>query len=304
MGCLLSGYLAESGNEVVLLDWREDRVQRLSSQGILIEGIRGEHRVNLPITAKVRDLEGSDWILVWVKAYDTKKAAVELEPLKKGKTCLLTLQNGIGNVEALKNHWPVEQIAAGITSQGATVLSEGRIRHAGAGDTVIGWVKPRQNGDKTLAPLFQALEQIGFPARLVGDVEGILWSKLLVNVGINALTALTRLRNGRLIQYAGTEAVLTDAVREGHSVGLKKGISFIYEDPLDQVKKVCRNTSENISSMLQDMLKGKRTEIAQINGAIVREGQRLEIPTPVNRVLTDLVRTLEESRNEAIEKIV
>ena len=100
----------------------------------------------------------------------------------------------------------------------------------------------------------------------------------MINVGINALTALTRLPNGKLIDSPGAKEILDEAVQEGVRIGKKKGIEFIYADPSAQVKKVCQFTSANISSMLQDVLKKKRTEIDFINGVIMREGQRFGIP--------------------------
>jgi 2-dehydropantoate 2-reductase len=127
-----------------------------------------------------------------------------------------------------------------------------------------------------------------------------LWSKLIINVGINALSALTRLHNGRLIEFEGTRRILRDAVTEAVKIAKRKRIKLIYEDPLAKVEAVCEATSGNVSSMLQDVLRRKRTEIDFINGVIVRLGQELGIPVPVNSLLVNLVKTIEDSYNLAM----
>jgi 2-dehydropantoate 2-reductase len=146
------------------------------------------------------------------------------------------------------------------------------------------------------------LTEAGFVTQLVSKVENLIWSKLLINVGINALTALTHLPNGKLIDFSGTKEILDEAVQEGIRIGKKKGIEFIYADPSAQVEKVCRLTSANVSSMLQDILKKKRTEVDFINGVIMREGQRYGIPVPVNSLLTRLVKTIEESYGQTVHE--
>jgi len=217
----------------------------------------------------------------------------------------LTLQNGVGNVEILGEYLPKEKILAGITSHGATYLGYGRIKYAGQGDTFIGYgyygLKRTSEEDSALMAVAAVLSRAGFQTRLVDRVDNLLWSKLLVNVGINALTALTRLQNGALLEFPGALEVLEEAVREGIRVGEKKGIEFIYEDMLAQVKKVCRLTAGNVSSMLQDVLKNKRTEIDFINGVIMETGRTFKIPVPVNSVLTHLVKTIEAGYGQTIQ---
>jgi 2-dehydropantoate 2-reductase len=125
------------------------------------------------------------------------------------------------------------------------------------------------------------------------NVMGLIWDKLLVNVGINALTAITGLKNGGLLASRHTEELLELAVTEAQKVGLAKGIKFNFADPVAHTKEVCLATAENTSSMLQDIKNQRRTEIDQINGAIVREGKLSRIETPVNQVLYNLVKMKE-----------
>ena len=143
----------------------------------------------------------------------------------------------------------------------------------------------------------EIFNKVGFATRISRDIKGLLWSKLIINVGINALTAITRLNNGRLVEFEGTRKVLRDAVTEAVRIAKRKRIKLIYDDPLAKVEAVCEATSGNISSMLQDVLRKKRTEIDFINGVIVRQAQELGIPTPVNSALVALVKTIEATYN-------
>ena len=127
------------------------------------------------------------------------------------------------------------------------------------------------------------------------DIKSLLWSKLIINVGINALSAITRLPNGKLIQFEGTKRILRDAVTEATRIVKRKRIKLIFDDPLAKVEAVCESTSSNLSSMLQDVLRKKRTEVDFINGVIVRLGQELGIDVRTNKFLLDLVNTIEQT---------
>jgi 2-dehydropantoate 2-reductase len=227
MGCLLAGKIAHAGHEVLLLDHIPERTDIINRQGLIIEGSQGTIQAKVPATLNPVDLSQAELILVCVKAYDTRPVAHTLQGIGPGPF-ILTLQNGVGNVEILGEHLPKEKILAGITSHGATYLGPGRVRHAGQGDTFIGygfpgddhhpWQNPKLNQVKAL------LDEAGFITQLVPKIENLIWSKLLINIGINALTALTRLPNGKLIAFSGTKKILEDAVLEGIQVGTKKGI--------------------------------------------------------------------------------
>jgi 2-dehydropantoate 2-reductase len=210
------------------------------------------------------------------------------------------LQNGIGNIQILGEHFGREKVLGGITNHGATLLGTGRVRHAGRGDTIIG------RYDGKLTGLLKAIQNIltgaGFETKVSKDIDSVIWSKLIVNVGINALTAITRLNNGMLTEYDGTRELLKSAVSEAVKIAKRKRVKLLYDDPIQKVESVCKATATNVSSMLQDVLNRKRTEIDYINGAIVRQGKALGIATPVNDVLTHLVKTIETAYEKAVFK--
>ncbi len=300
MGGLFAYLLSKAKDtEIFLLDIHPERVEKIKKEGLFIEGISGEHHIHPEITLQASDIGPVDLVLLCIKSSCTYQASLSSKPLLGPDTPVLTLQNGLGNMEEIERALGPGRNLGGTTSMGATVLAPNRIRHAGWGDTVIG----EPGGEKTeraekILALFQSCDlEISF----TDNLAGLLWSKLIINVGINALTALTGLHNGKLLNYEGSRSVMEKAVNEAVQVVTALGVKLLYDDPIEKVRGVCKATAGNIASMLQDNLKEKKTEIEQINGAIVREAAKRNIPTPVNETLMGLVKTLEESYSERIK---
>ena len=292
MGCLLAAFLARNKDEEIrLLDKNKERAKKIKEQGIKLEGISGTWQVKVEASHSAQECGPQDLIILTVKSYDTKEAIKDIKPLIKDTTLILTLQNGLGNTEIISEVFGQDKVLGGITSQGATLLGPGWVRHAGKGETVVGRIDGRIPAE--LRSIRELFNKSGLDTRISKDIKALLWSKLIINVGINALTAITRLNNGRLIEFETTRKILEDAVNEAIKVAKKKRIKLLYDDPLSKVEAVCQATAQNVSSMLQDILKSRRTEIDFINGVIVRQAQGLGIPTPVNAVLTNLVKAIE-----------
>jgi 2-dehydropantoate 2-reductase len=295
MGSLFGGRLSLAGQDVVLYDVYREHVQAVSSAGLAIEdAATGEVTVARPrASAEPASVAGADVMIIFVKSTSTEAAAAQFAPLAGRETIVLTLQNGLGNEEIIRRHFGPDRTAAGVTSQGATFLGPGRIRHAGRGPTHIGMGKGK--GDR-LAGLCAALTAAGFETRIEEDVAGLVWSKLIINVGINALTAILGVSNGKLLDSDEIKAVMADLVAEAAAVARARGITLTYADPLAVVFDVARRTGANRSSMLQDFDRGRATEIDVMNGAIVREASGLGIPVPVNETVTRLVKSIEAAR--------
>jgi len=296
MGSLFAALLSKSKEEVWLLDKDKERSDKISRQGINLEGVSGNWKVKVQVTSFAQDIGRADLIIICVKSYDTKEAVMRAKPLMGPNTIVLTMQNGIGNLEIISEIVGPERVVGGVTSHGATLVDVGSLRHAGKGETIIG----RQDGKITveMRTIRETFNKAGIETRVSRDIKGLLWSKLIINVGINALTAITHLANGKLLAYDGTRRILRDAVAEATKVAKRKKIKLVYDDPLAKVEAVCEATSSNLSSMLQDVLRHRRTEIDFINGVIVRLGQELGIAVPVNSVLIDLIKTIESSYKE------
>lgn len=293
MGCLFAALLSKSKEEVWLLDKDAARADHIQEAGIKLEGISGNWTAKVNATLLPEKIDSADLVIICVKSYNTKEAVLKAKPLIGPQTTVLTMQNGMGNIEIIAEVAGQEKAIGAVTSHGATLLGPGHIRHAGSGDTVIG----RFDGKipVQLRQIREVFNKSGIDTRISRDIKGLIWSKLIINAGINALTAITRLHNGKLIEFEGTRRILREAVTEAVKVAKKKRIKLIYDDPLAKVEAVCEATAANVSSMLQDVLKAKRTEIDFINAVIVREGQSLGLPTPVNSVLVGLVKTIEQS---------
>lgn len=294
MGCLFAARLSKAGYDVTLLDYIKERAEEINLQGIYVEGVTGKYSVSVPTLAgKIQSQP--DFVLICVKSTKTKAAAETVKPWLSPKAVVATLQNGVGNLEILEGIFGRERVLGGVTAEGATVLGWGKIRHAGQGSTIFG---PKSGPESPSERIVEAFNRAGFKTSSAENVEGLIWGKLIINVGINALTAITGLKNGRLPELTGTRLVMEKAVEEAVSVAKAKGIELPYDNPLSRVKDVCRDTAGNVASMLQDVLNKKITEVDFINGAIVREGERLGIPTPVNFTLTCLVQTIQETYEE------
>jgi len=292
MGSLFGGLLALSGEEVWLVDIREDHIQTLVSKGLTLEEGGKKQRIPVHATKETASIGKADLILFLVKAYHTEKAVSDALVLQKEETVFLTLQNGLGNEEAICKRVDPRKVILGVTNQGATLLGPGRIRHAGSGKTYIGELDGKVTDRVTR--FAQVFARAGIETEVSSNIQSLVWNKLFINIGINAVAAITGLRNGRLLDYPETLRLMEALVSEAVTVARKKGIP-IEGNPLETVKAVAEATKENRCSMGQDIDNRRKTEIDVINGAVVREAQRLGTAVPYNQMITDLVKVLEKS---------
>jgi 2-dehydropantoate 2-reductase len=297
MGSLFGALLSRSGKgEVWLLDIWEEHINQVKSHGLVVEseGKKTTFRVNA--TVNPLEIGLADLVIVFVKAYSTKDAVAYVLPVVGKDTLFLSLQNGLGNAEIIASLVGTAKVVGGVTSQGSTLLGPGRVRHGGRGPTFIGPIGWRKT--PILGRIASLLSESGIGTEMSDDVEPVIWQKVLVNAGINPLTAMTGLKNGELLEFEETRTLLAMVVNEAEGVALKKGIP-LEGNTVERVFEVCKATAQNRSSMGQDIDNRRRTEIDFINGAIVKEGKALRIPTPVNTTLTYLIKTIEaEFRTE------
>ena len=291
MGCLFAASLSKAGHEVSLLDYKQERAEVINNNGIKVESQEGSFSQRVPVDTHLRSA-AVDLILICVKASKTAEVAKQLAGAIDKRTLVLSLQNGVGNIETLASILGEQCVLGGVTSEGATVLGPGHIRHAGKGQTFIG---PIQSTSVPISEIVTAFNEAGFQTSASYNVQSLIWGKLVVNVGINALTAITHLRNGVLPELEETKSLMESAVAEAVEVARAKGIDLPYEDPISKVIDVCKATAANVASMLQDVLNRRPTEVDFINGAIVREARAYGISTPVNHTLTQLVKAIEKS---------
>lgn len=294
MGCLFAAYLTRAGHEVTLFDHRRERVCLINQRGVRVETPGGELTLKVPDSLDYEKASQASLALICVKSYNTSEAVREVAGFLTPRARVLTLQNGVGNVEKIAQVVGPERTWGGVTSQGANVLGPGHIRHAGQGHTTIGPLGDYETERVRLEEAAQVLTQAGFPATVEAQVAPLIWSKLIVNVGINPLAAITGLKNGQLLEHEPTRRLMESAVNEAMEIIRALGIELIYPDALDRVREVARQTADNVASMLQDIRAKRPTEIEAINGAIVRHGRELGLAAPVNQTLSELVKALED----------
>lgn len=291
MGTLLAGLLARAGEEVTLLDYKPERAAQLAEFGLTVKTPEGDFSVPIRATADASEAGFADVILVCVKAFQTVAAAEHALPCVSRATTLLTLQNGLGNLEALSEIFGAERVIGGVTAHGATMAEPGKVIHTGVGETVIG----EQTGKITarLEEIQLALNNAGISTSVTLNLPSAIWGKLVLNCAINPLAALTRLRNGDLLKEPALADLLVNVAKEAASVAKASGIKLPYNKPAEQVIKLCQLTAGNINSMLADVLSRRPTEINQINGAVARAAAAAGLPAPLNEALTAIVSGIE-----------
>jgi len=290
MGSLFGALLTESGEEVWLLDTWSEHVATINRDGLKVEREGVQRIVAAKATTDPLVIGSVDLGIVFVKSTQTRIAAEIVRDLTGSAGRVLTLQNGMGNADIISKFVAPHQVLSGTTSHGATLLGPGSIRHAGKGPTVIGsWA----DGDPGVSEqIARVLNKAGIDTETVTDVRRVVWEKLMINVGINAITALTDIKNGELLDREATRALSQKAVEEAMAVA-RAGNIPVRNDTVEHVFEVARATSVNRSSMGQDVDNRRITEIDAINGIIVREGEKYGIDTPVNRTLWALIETLQ-----------
>jgi len=293
MGTFITARLYMAGNEVWLLEVNDKRVKKIKENGICLEENEDSHVLKFPtITSNPEEIGAADAIIIMVKAFDTEDAVKLILPIISEKTVILTLQNGMGNVELISKYITKERVIAGTTSHGALLIDDGHVRHTGFGDTIIGSLSADlENNTNKLKELF---DNSGIKTTISNEVTSLLWGKLLINMSINPLTAIMRIKNGRIVELPHLIEIIKQLLVESLKVATRIGVNIPYDNPIEKITEVSRNTSQNNSSMLQDILAGRRTEINQINGAIVTYGKQCGVETPVNKMLTELVMSIEQ----------
>jgi 2-dehydropantoate 2-reductase len=275
----LVGALLSQTYDVVLIG-RPKVAEAITERGVRVSG-RTELHVRPEASSDPNDLMGCDIVLLTVKAYDTADAASRVS-LAEPRTMLVTLQNGLDNDEKVKEVAPGLSSCAALTSHGVTYLGPGHVRHAGEGDTVLGRMACSPSEAERIAEL---LTEGGFPTTFVDNIRGHIWLKGIVNHCINPLTVIHRCRNGVLLEHPEFLEQMTGLCAEALTVTNAESIDLPTDDVLGRVREVARLTAANRSSMLQDVDRGKATEIDHITGYIISAGKRHGLELPLSELL-------------------
>ncbi len=295
LGCLLSSVVSKGMTDtdrLTILDYNGERANHLNKNGINYH--LDEQLINVPVrvASDPHLLDAVDVVLLCVKSYDVLNSLEFCKPILSKKVLLIFMQNGISHLE-LQEHLCRATAAFGTTTEGATLLSAGQVRHAGSGVTYLGFLEtPEDQAAALLQKTCDVFSAGGLEVHLTDNILGRLWAKLFVNAGINALTAILDCNNGDLLTLPGIEKRMKAAIEESRQLAEINNIP-VMDEPYEATRQVCRKTAKNVSSMLQDVRKKRRTEIDAINGAIVVLGKKFGIDTPENSLLCTQVKKLE-----------
>jgi len=295
MGCLYGAYLSPDYDVTLVGTWPE-QIAALNSRRLTVR--YADHRRDVYVDLNARptpqDLADIDYALILTKSTQTERAAKIARTLLKEDGLCIPIQNGIGNFEVAAEQVGEDNTSLGTTTMGAAIEAPGVIRFGGEGVTYLATRPIVDHRVRTLAKLFQ---QAGMQTEVTKNIDGILWGKLVINCAINALTAILRVNNGVLVTFEDSHAreLVEAAAVEAAAVAKANGIKLPYANPAERAIEVAEATAENTSSMLQDVLRQTTTEIEMINGAVVRAGKEAGVETPVNSMLYNLVKALEET---------
>jgi 2-dehydropantoate 2-reductase len=283
VGCYYGAMLAKAGHPVTLVG-RPQHVEAAQRAGLRLQTAASDEKIPVQASTEAAAVRGARLVLFSVKSPDTESAGKALAPYLEREVAIVTLQNGVDNAERLAATLRREVIPA-VVYVAVEMAGPGHVRHHGRGELVIG----RGSASEAIAAAFRAA---GVPVEISGNVAGALWAKLIVNCAYNALSAITQLPYGRLVQNPGVPAVMADVVDECLAVARAAGVQ-VPGDMHAATRGIAESMPGQYSSTAQDLSRGRPSEIEHLNGVVVRKGETLGIPTPVNRTLLALVKALE-----------
>ena len=305
IGSVVGGFLHLAGHQVYLVG-KGPHIETVAERGLDIGGIWGEHRIEAisaatTVKAALDDGFKPEWTLLSVKSYDTRGALDDLEPALTGQRGVISLQNGLGNVEAISEAAPGMAVGGRVIF-GATTVEPGKVDVTVSADDVL--LGPAPGGPAGVEEVCEAFRESGIPCRFEKKILSFIWDKVLYNVCLNALATLLKTDYGSLGNDPGTWSIMEKLASEFYEVASVEKVELVSPDAgqyLDRFREeLLPPTSGHRSSMQEDIEQGRQTEIDALNGAVARLGRKHGIETPVNDALTGIIRFLEyQSRKNA-----
>ncbi len=291
VGCYFGGMLARAGAPVTLIG-RRLHMDAIARQGLYLEGLRVRQRIPMRASTDIGAARDAQVVLFCVKTVDTETVAQALQPHLASKSVLVSLQNGVDNVERIHTSAGIRAVPA-VVYVAAAMSGPGHVKHSGRGDLILGQV-PGESGNRVeaIAAMFERAE---VPCRVSPAIAADLWAKMVMNCAYNAISALTRARYGRIVQTPCTRDLMRRVVVETVAVARAAGVPLAEAGMIDDAFRLGETMAGALSSTAQDVARAKHTEIDSLNGYVVRRGAALGVDTPANQTLHALVKLLEES---------
>jgi 2-dehydropantoate 2-reductase len=297
IGSVVGGFLHLGGHQVYMVG-KGPHVEAVAEGGLEIGGIWGEKRIDAirastTVKAALDDGFQPEWTILSVKSYDTSCALEDLGPAVTGQRGIISLQNGLGNVEAISEAAPGMAVGGRVIF-GATTIEPGRVDVTVCADDVL--LGPAPGGPDGVEDVCEAFRESGIPCRFEDRILSFVWDKVLYNVCLNALATLLKTDYGSLGDDPGTWTIMEKLVHEFYEVASAEGIELVSPGPEEYLERFREQllppTRDHRSSMQEDIEQGRRTEIDALNGAVARLGRKHGIETPVNETLTGMIRFL------------
>ncbi len=289
VGCYFGGMLARAGAPVTLIG-RQHHVDAINRNGLLIESTKFQQHIPVSATTDINAVSSAGFVMFCVKTLDTEIVAKEIEPHLAPNAVVLSMQNGVDNVDRIRSLTKLNPVAT-VVYVAAAMAGPGHVKHSARGDLAIANARDTKIDIPGIAAMF---ERGGIPCRISENIEVELWSKLAMNCGYNAISALSQAKYGRVLHTPSTREVLKQAIVETVAVANAAGVPLAEATVVEAGLKLGEVMAEATSSTAQDLARGKRTEIDSLNGYVFRRGEELGVATPVNQALHALVQLLEE----------
>jgi len=292
IGSIFGAHLARvEGVEVYGFDIAAPHVEKINQSGLRISGA-ADFTARLTATTRPQDIPHCDFGIIATKSTHTRGAIGLTAHVFNESSAVCSVQNGVGNEEIVSEH--VKYVIRGTTFPAGHLIEPGHVGYDIAGNTWIGPFEPSATPMRMVNELAQVLNKAGLKTVALEDARGAQWSKLIFNASTNSVGALTCLHHGAATFYEPTGALFDAVIDEGLAVAAALGIT-LHDDPKQMVRYAANAPGKHKSSMLQDALAHRVTEVDFMNGAIVKMGEQVGVPTPLNRALWALVKGLEHS---------
>ena len=292
VGSLFAAHLAKQGEaEVFAYDVSREHVDAINARGLRLSG-EAAFTAKLKASNDAKSLPRCDFGIVATKAVHTASAIAQTAHLFDDNSAVCSVQNGVGNEEIIAEK--VKYVIRGTTFPAGHLIEPGHVGYDIKGDTWIGPFEPSNTSYKMVEELAGVLTRAGMNTIAMRDARGAQWTKLIFNVGTNPVGALTGLHHGAATFFPATGELFNQLIDEGLAVAKALGIE-LHNDPKQMVMKAANAPGKHKASMLQDVLAKRQTEVDFMNGAIVQWGEKLRVPTPLNKAVWGLVKGLEHS---------
>lgn len=298
LGCAIGSTLTEGGHETWLIDRSPAHVGAMCRDGLQVDDADGSRRVKVRAATRAAEVGAVDLVVVLVKSFHTDSAMRGALDLIGPDTLVLSLQNGLGHEDVLADIVGRERVLAGKTYVGGVLRAPGHIQRGVSGKlTYIGELDGQLT--RRVRTVAEAFNASGLATQVSDNILGTMWDKLLINVATGAITGITRLTYGQLYEEPVLKATALAAVAEAMAAAKAAGVTLSITDPEQAWTLAAEGLPSAFkTSMLQSLEKGSITEIDFINGAVVRWGERLGVPTPVNATLVACIKGIERAMTD------